>query len=102
MLAEAHHALKMEHLADALAKALQDNFRTNRMYPDQLSDFRFDNCHVFAELGINQADLNNLKYYSDASGFLLTYETKHFRFILTGHKMNGISHFEPMSRKVDS
>ena len=41
-------------------------------------------------------------YYADGSSFRLTYETRHFRFILTGDKINGISLFEPISRKTDS
>jgi hypothetical protein len=102
MLAEARYALKMEHLANAVAGALQDNFRTNRIYPDELSDFHFNGGQIFDQLGIEPADMKKLKYFADHAGFILTYETKHFRFTLTGHGMNGISHLEPMNKKVDS
>jgi hypothetical protein len=102
MLAEARYALKMESLAKAVAGALQDNFRTNSVYPDELANFHFDGGQVFGELGVKSDDMKKLKYFADNSGFILTYETRHFRFIFTGHGMKGISLLEPMSKKVDS
>ena len=102
MVTEARYVRKMEALAKAVGNALQEHIRTNSIYPAQLKDFPFADEKLFGALEVNRADVQKLKYFTDGSTFRLTYETVNFRFVLVGDKVNGVSLFEPTTRKSNS